>query len=94
VPVRSRPAGHYHVYFPNDLGTDEVESMIREQLAQISEFRGRRYDEQRAAPDRLCERIFEASSLSSLSTLPEYLGMCSCEFESRGEKCLCAFMTF
>lgn len=58
-------------------GLDDVEPKLREQLAQISEFRGRRYDELKAASDSLRDRIFEASSLAGLSTLPEYLAVCS-----------------
>jgi hypothetical protein len=58
-------------------GLDDVESRLREQLAQISEFRGRRYDELKVASDALRECIFKASSLSGLSALPEYLVLCS-----------------
>jgi hypothetical protein len=58
-------------------GLDDVESKLREQLAQISEFRGRRYDELKAASDSLRGRIFEASSLAGVGTLPEYIEVCS-----------------
>jgi hypothetical protein len=58
-------------------GLDDVEPKLREELAQISEFRGRRYDELKAASDSLRDRIFEASSLAGLSALPEYLAVCS-----------------
>jgi hypothetical protein len=58
-------------------GLDDAEPKLREQLAQIPEFRGRRYDELKAASDSLRDRIFEASSLAGLSALPEYLAVCS-----------------
>jgi hypothetical protein len=58
-------------------GLDDVESKLREQLAQTSEFRGRRYDELKAASEGLRERILAASSLAGLSALPEYLVLCS-----------------
>jgi len=58
-------------------GLDDVEPKLREQLAQISEFKGRRYDELKAASDSLRNRIFEAGSLVGLSTLPEYIVVCS-----------------
>ena len=58
-------------------GLDDVESKLREQLSQISEFRGRRYDELKVASEALRQRIFEASSLIGLSTLREYLALCS-----------------
>lgn len=63
-------------------GLDDVEPKLREQLAQISEFSVRRYDELKAASDSLRDRIFEASSLAGLSALPEYLAVCSDSLQS------------
>lgn len=63
-------------------GLDDVEPKLREQLAQIPKFRGRRYDELKAASDSLRNRIFEASSLVGLSDFPEYLAVCSDTSES------------
>ena len=57
-------------------GLDDAEAKLREQLTQLPEFKGRRYDELKMAADTLRDRIFEASSLAGLSALPEYLTVC------------------
>src|SRR5216683_3829258 len=58
-------------------GLDDVKSRLREQLAQISEFRGRRYDELKTSSEALRNLIFDASSLSGANLIPEYLALCS-----------------
>jgi len=58
-------------------GLDDVESRLREQLAQSSEFRGRRYDELKTSSEALRNLIFEASSLAGVNLIPEYLALCS-----------------
>jgi hypothetical protein len=58
-------------------GLDDVESKLREQLAQIPEFRSRRYDELKTASEAHRDRILEASSLAGLNFLPLYLELCS-----------------
>jgi hypothetical protein len=63
-------------------GLDDVEPKLREQLAKISEFRVRRYDELEAASKRLLNRILEASSLAGVGALPEYLAVCSASAKS------------
>jgi hypothetical protein len=79
-------AALYKVQLVVTPGLDDVESKLREQLAQTSEFRGRRYDELKAASEGLRERIFEASSLAGLSALPEYLVLCSDSPQSLRDK--------
>jgi hypothetical protein len=63
-------------------GLDDVEPKLREQLAQISEFRGRRYDELKAASDSLRDRILAASSLADVGTVPEYIAVCAASRKS------------
>jgi hypothetical protein len=58
-------------------GLDDVEPKLREQLAQIPEFRNRRYDELKTASEAHRDRILEASSLPGLNLLPVYLELCS-----------------
>ncbi len=58
-------------------GLDGIELELREQLAQTPAFRGRRYDELRAAAEALRQQIFNASSLAHLGVYPKYLALCS-----------------
>jgi hypothetical protein len=63
-------------------GLDDIEAKLREQLAQTDCFRGRRYDELKDGGGALLQRIFDASSLATISALPEYLSLCSSSPES------------
>jgi Cap4 dsDNA endonuclease len=58
-------------------GLDDVEARLREQLAMMANFRGRRYDELKEASETLRQQVLDASSLASLSALPEYVALCS-----------------
>jgi hypothetical protein len=58
-------------------GLDDIEARLRDHLATIPELRDRRYDELREVSDALRQRIFEAASLAGLSSLPEYLVLCT-----------------
>ena len=58
-------------------GLDDIEARLRDHLALIPELRDRRYDELKDVSDALRQRIFEAASLAGLSSLPEYLVLCT-----------------
>ena len=58
-------------------GLDDVEARLRDQLALIPELRDRRYDELKHVSEALRQRMFEAASLAGLSSLPEYLVLCT-----------------
>ncbi len=58
-------------------GLDDVESALCGQLAQIPEYRSRRYDELKAASEAHRDRILAASSLAGLNFLPVYLTLCA-----------------
>jgi hypothetical protein len=57
----------------NTPGLNDAEMKLRDQLAQISEFRNRRYEELVVASEALLSKILAASSLAAIGALPEYL---------------------
>lgn len=58
-------------------GLDGIELQLREEIARISAFGDRRYDELKVATETLTKRILDAGSLAGLNCYPKYLALCS-----------------
>ena len=63
-------------------GLDDIESRLVDNLADIPEYKGRRYDELKAAAELLLDRMLKAGAIADLGAFPQYIALCSDSLQS------------